>query len=224
FHHYCTDGGCGIYQDGLNAILAERTCLEGASSNLALSGIVAQALASYCGYSDATCSLGMTTKEGSAYGGFYYHRECGAEITTVFEDCSRQIGINYTHSYDTTCDKDQYITDMASSVTQAMDYTDCGASCSAPPAELQRIPVRYFHVQRVDDPMVHVHDDGGEHNTHDDGGADHDRVAKLVHNAGDNDDAVNQYNGDHDCSDDVDNGDIDYNDRSFNEHHCGRDY
>ncbi|KAH7692985.1 hypothetical protein AAVH_39986, partial [Aphelenchoides avenae] len=91
------------------------------------------ALASYCGYSDASCSLGLTAKAGSAYGGFYYHRECGAEITTVFEDCNREIGINYTHSYDTTCDKNKYVTDMASSVTQAMDYTDCGASCSAPP-------------------------------------------------------------------------------------------
>ncbi|KAH7705958.1 hypothetical protein AAVH_26830 [Aphelenchoides avenae] len=61
--------------------------------------------------------------------------------------------------------------------------------------------------------MVHVHDDSG---------ADNNRVAKLVHNAGNNDDPINQCPRDHDCSTDVDNRAADYNHRRFyDRHRCG---
>ncbi|KAH7711994.1 hypothetical protein AAVH_20675 [Aphelenchoides avenae] len=99
---------------------------------------------------------------------------CGPKMTTVFEDCNYplQIVINYTHSYDTTCDKDTYITEMASRVIQAMDTSQCG------------------------------HD--ADHNLRNDGGADHNRDTKLVHNAGDDDD-FSRHARNYDCSSDLDN-------------------
>ncbi|KAH7711996.1 hypothetical protein AAVH_20677 [Aphelenchoides avenae] len=194
-------------------MVAERECLQFQLSELA--GIVARAMADNCSYADAACRMGIVQK-GGVHGGFYYHRECEAEITTVFEGkafilqvmiglyyCNRRIGINYTHSYDTTCDRDKYVTDMASRVIQTMDTSQCGANCSQLPSKVQRPTVRSFHVQCVNDLIVHVQHDAAHHGRND-GGAAHNRDAKPDHNAGGDDDFFRRTR-DYGCSSDLDN-------------------
>lgn len=86
FHRFCTDGDCKAYNDGFDAMWAQRDCLKGGPANLACVGIVAQALGSYCSYSDSTCSLEMT---GNCFMGFSFISKCDNAFPFALVDSSK---------------------------------------------------------------------------------------------------------------------------------------
>lgn len=72
-----------MYKDAVTAMKRAESCLQkNGLDRRAFGWIVAQTLASYCGYSDAACSLGMSQKTGTYYSGNDQQTECGNIITT----------------------------------------------------------------------------------------------------------------------------------------------
>ncbi|KAH7711999.1 hypothetical protein AAVH_20680 [Aphelenchoides avenae] len=126
-----------------------------------------------------------------------------------------EISINYTHPYDTKCEKGQYITEMASLVVDAMR---CGAPCKQPPCIYDKTDAcAGLHYNDLLCALSTCNHDAG-HNLRNDGGADHNRDAEHVHNVGKDCDFFGHTHN-YGCSSDLDNLPVDYRNRSFNSSH-----
>ncbi|KAH7724027.1 hypothetical protein AAVH_08465 [Aphelenchoides avenae] len=129
FHRVCSED-CGIYTDGINAMITQRGCIEGADTTAI--GLAAQTVATYCNYADKDCNMGAVVKPANTYGGWCFSETCGYGLTMSCDDCSSG-QLTYTHDVDPSCDTTTYISDMIPEVTRAIADSDCGASCTPSP-------------------------------------------------------------------------------------------